>query len=276
MTAVLVERAGLGHGGLPELDGPIVARAAAARGECRAAREALVVPGQQPHAERIADALVVVEAAVQALDLLGRDEVEEVLVEVRADDLPAPLGEAGVVELLEEGREPGRNDRVEHDLRAARHDRLDRLAVVGVVEREVLLPDDRAAVRAHDAPNALVEHVRPDVVGGRQVEGLRARLLHQPGDEGLDLLRRHRTRAEDERVALLALVLLRVQVELPALGDGRARDRLPGRAVDPAEDHIDAGPRSRAWPPWPRRRHRRSRRPRRRARAAAPAGRQRR
>ena len=42
-------------------------------------------------AERVVDGAVVVEAAVQAFDVLGRHEVQEVLVEVGAHDVPAPL-----------------------------------------------------------------------------------------------------------------------------------------------------------------------------------------
>jgi ABC-type uncharacterized transport system substrate-binding protein len=38
--------------------------------------------------------------------MLGRHHVQEVLVEIRADDVSAALGEAGVVKLLEERRDP--------------------------------------------------------------------------------------------------------------------------------------------------------------------------
>ncbi len=196
---------------------------------------------------------------------------EEVLVEVRADELPAAAREAGVVQLLEERRDPGRHDRVEHDVRAARGDPLDGRAVVHVVEREVLLADDRPAVRRDDLPDARVHHVRPDVVGRRQVERLRPGLAHQPRDERVDLLRRHRAGAEDERIGLLPLVLLGVDVERLALDDGRALDRLPRGAVDAAEDDVDAGPARRASSPRPRRRRRRSRRPRDAARGAGPS-----
>ena len=54
--------------------------------------------------------------------MLGRHEIQEVLVEVGADDVPTPTREAGTVQLLEERREPRRDDRVEHDLGAGRHD----------------------------------------------------------------------------------------------------------------------------------------------------------
>ena len=118
-------------------------------------------------------------------------------------------------------------------------DLLDGLAVVGVIEREVLLADDLAAVRRDDLADLLVQDVRPDVVGRRQVERLRPRALHQPGDQRLDLLRRHRAGAEDERVALLPLVLLGVDVERLALHDGGTLDGLPRGAVDAAEDHVD-------------------------------------
>jgi hypothetical protein len=84
-----------------------------------------------------------------------------------------------------------------------------------------------------------VEHARPDVVGGRQIEGPRPRLSHQPRDERVDLLGGHRAGAEDERVGLLPLVLLGVDVERLALDHGRLLDGLPRGAVDAAEDDVD-------------------------------------
>ena len=50
------------------------------------------------------------------------------------------------------GVRPGGNDRVEHDLGAARHDVVDELVVVHVVQREVLLADDRAALAPSRPP----------------------------------------------------------------------------------------------------------------------------
>jgi hypothetical protein len=128
---------------------------------------------------------------------------------------------------------------VEHRVRSGRGDPLDRLAIVQVVERVVLLADDRPAIGRDGLPDARVEHVRPDVVGGRQVEGPRPGLAHQPGNERVHLLRGHRAGAEDERVGLLALVLLGIDVERLALGDGRLLDGLPRGAVDAAEDDVD-------------------------------------
>ena len=113
-------------------------------------------------------------------------------------------------------------------------------SIVHVVEGEVLLADDRAAGRRDDLPHSRVHDVRPDVVGGGQIEGLRPGLSHQPRDERVDLLRRHRAGAEDQRVGLLPLVLLGVDVERLALDDGRPLDGLPRGAVDPAEDDVDA------------------------------------
>ena len=122
-----------------------------------------------------------------------------------------------------------------------------------------------------DLADARVQHVRPDVVGRRQVERLRAGLSHQPRDERVDLLRRHRAGAEDERVGLLPLVLLGVDVERLALDDGRALDGLPRRAVDAAEDDVDAVLLDQLRRRWPRRRRRRSRCPRGTARACRPS-----
>ena len=119
--------------------------------------------------------------------------------------------------------------------------------VVHVVHREVLLADDRTALGADDLADLLVHGVRPDVVGRRHVERLRPGVSHQPGKERLDLLRRHRTGAEDQRVALLPLVLLRVDVERVALLDRRALDGLARGAVDAAEDDVDVLLVRRAW-----------------------------
>ena len=52
-------------------------------------------------------------------------------------------------------------------------------------------------------------------------------------------LRRHRAGAEDERVGLLSLVLLGIDVERLALHHGRSLDGLPSGAVDAAEDDVD-------------------------------------
>ena len=111
--------------------------------------------------------------------------------------------------------------------------------VVHVIHREVLLADHRTALGTDDVTNLLVHRVRPDVVGGRHVERLRPGVSHQPGEEWFDLLRRHRTGAEDQRVTLLALVLLRVDVQRVALLDRRALDGLASGAVDAAEDDVD-------------------------------------
>ena len=62
---------------------------------------------------------------------------------------------------------------------------------------------------------------------------------HQPREEWFDLLRGHRAGAEDQRVALLPLVLLGVDVERVALLHRRAFDGLAGRAVDAAEHDVD-------------------------------------
>ena len=95
----LVERPGLVDRRLPELERPVRPGARAPGGEHRAPGEPPVVPVEQLDAERVVDRPVVVEAAVEPLDLLGRHEVQEVLVEVRADDRPTPLREPGVVQL---------------------------------------------------------------------------------------------------------------------------------------------------------------------------------
>src|ERR1700691_4661530 len=79
---VLLERASLFHGGLPELYAAIEAGARTAGGELGVARKELVVPIQQSLAEWITGVLVIVEAAVHAFDVFGRHVVHKVLVHV--------------------------------------------------------------------------------------------------------------------------------------------------------------------------------------------------
>ena len=103
----LLERAGLLDRCGPQPQPAVEARAAEAAGELGGARVERVVLRRQPAAERVGDVLVVVEAAVQALDVSGRHDVQHVLVEVGADQLSPASGEAGLVQLLEERHEPG-------------------------------------------------------------------------------------------------------------------------------------------------------------------------
>ena len=63
--------------------------------------------------EGIADVLVVVEAAVHSLHVSGWEKVQEVLLEVGADDVSTSLRETRLVKLLEEWCKPRRNDRIE-------------------------------------------------------------------------------------------------------------------------------------------------------------------
>ena len=153
--------------------------------------------------------------------------------------MPAPRREAGAVELFEERCEARRNDRVEHHVGPSGHDVLDDSLVIGVIEREILLADNRTALGRDELSDLLVHRVRPDVVGRRHVELPRTGVLHQPGNERVELLRRYRAGAEDQGVAFLALVLLGVDVELLALIDDGSLDGLPGGAVDAPDDDVD-------------------------------------
>ena len=92
---VLLQRARLVDRRLPQLQATVEARAGTPGRELRGARIERVIPLDELLAERVGDILVVVEAAVEPLDVSGRDEVEEILVEVGADDLPTPPREAG-------------------------------------------------------------------------------------------------------------------------------------------------------------------------------------
>jgi hypothetical protein len=80
-----------------------------------------------------------------------------------------------------------------------------------------------------------------DALDLRHPDARRTGRQKEPGEERLDLAGRHRPGAEDERVALLALVLLRIQVELRGFVDHGYLDGLPGRAVDAAHDNVDVG-----------------------------------
>jgi hypothetical protein len=108
---VLPKRAGLVHGRRPAHQAAVEARVRTAPRELRVARIELVVPAEQLLTEWIADALVEVEATLQALHMCSRHQAQEVLVEIGADDLSAAPGEAGVVKLLQKGQETGRPNR---------------------------------------------------------------------------------------------------------------------------------------------------------------------
>ena len=96
--------------------------------------------------EWIIDVLVVVEATVQTLHVCGWQRVQKVLLEVGADQSSTSLREAGVVKLHKEWAKPGRNDRIEYHLRTTGRDVGNSLAIVSVIEGEILLSDDRATV----------------------------------------------------------------------------------------------------------------------------------
>src|SRR5207248_9692575 len=130
-----------------------------------AARKELVVLIEQLLTEWIADGLVVIEATVQALHVRGWQEVQDVLLEVRADQVSTALGETGVVKLLEEWRETGRNDRIEYDLCTTGRDLFNCLAIVGVIKGVVLFADYGATIRSDGFAYLRVQHVRPNIVG---------------------------------------------------------------------------------------------------------------
>ena len=136
----MLERACLFHCSLPEPQTAVQACTRTARGELGFAGKEFVILIEQFLAEGIADVPVVVEATVQTLYVLRRHHVQEVLVEVRADQVSAALREARLVKLLEEGCDPGRYDRIEDYLCAAGRDLVNSLAIVGVVEGKVLPP----------------------------------------------------------------------------------------------------------------------------------------
>ena len=90
------------------------------------------------------DGLVVVEAAVQALDVLGRHEVQEVLVEVGADDA-ARRGSVkpASCSCSRNGVSPGGTIVLNTTSAPLAMMSSTVSLVVGVIEREVLLADDR-------------------------------------------------------------------------------------------------------------------------------------
>jgi hypothetical protein len=103
---LLRERARVRHGGGPEPQPTVEARARAAAGELRATGVERLVLREQLPAERIADGLVVVEAAVEPLDVSGRQHGEEVLLEVGADQEPISGSKSSAVEMLTTRRVP--------------------------------------------------------------------------------------------------------------------------------------------------------------------------
>ena len=87
----MLERACLFHCSLPEPQTAVQACTRTARGELGFAGKEFVILIEQFHAEGIADVPVVVEATVQTLYVLRWHHVQEVLVEVRADQLSPKL-----------------------------------------------------------------------------------------------------------------------------------------------------------------------------------------
>src|SRR5206468_4779300 len=131
---LLHQRTGLFHCGLPELQAAIHACGCTAPGELGAAWVEPVVPSEQLLAEGIGDILVVVEAAVQTVHVLSREQAKDVLLEVGAHQLSAALPETGPVQLLEERPNSRWNGRIEDHLCTARHDLVDGPAIVAVIE----------------------------------------------------------------------------------------------------------------------------------------------
>ena len=68
------------------------------------------------------------------------------------------------VKLLEEWREPRRNDRIKYRLRTTGRDLVNSLAIVSVIERKVLLSDYRAAVSRDNLTDLLVHRVWPNII----------------------------------------------------------------------------------------------------------------
>src|SRR6267154_4236495 len=86
---VLLQRPGLSHGSCPKHEASVETRTRAAGGELDISWIELVVLINKVLTERIADGLKVVEATVQTLHVRGQHHVEEILVEVRTDDVSA-------------------------------------------------------------------------------------------------------------------------------------------------------------------------------------------
>lgn len=98
---LLVERAGLLDRRLPELQGLVMTRATApCCKQCATGKSAVVIL-QQLLTEGIVDVLIIIQAAVQALDVLCWHQVQEVFVEVRANNLTTSCKKASVVQLFE-------------------------------------------------------------------------------------------------------------------------------------------------------------------------------
>src|SRR5206468_8052414 len=142
--------------------------------------------------EWIADALVVIQAAIQTLHICGWKKFQKILLEVWTDDVSTSLRKARTVKLLEKWRQPGRNNGIEYHLSATRQNFVDRCSIIRVIYRKVILAHDGAAVGRSHFAQLLVHRVRPDIIGRRAVEFLRPGFLHQPRNQRFHLLRRHR------------------------------------------------------------------------------------
>jgi hypothetical protein len=101
----------------------------------------------------------------------------------------SPEVEAGEL-LPERDAVDARDQRVQH-VGLGVEDPTDLGREVRHAERHVLLPDDGSAERLEPPLEVREGSARPDVVRADEVEG-RAVVLHEPGDERVDLLVRQR------------------------------------------------------------------------------------
>ena len=221
----------------PQLDAAVHAGCAAARGKRILVAVPLAVLGLELVAERIVDRLEVIQATRQSLDLVRRRDAECIFVVVHAGEPAALFLETSLVQLLEKRGDTRRNGGVEYHVDPAGHDLVHSRAVLIVVHGKIFLAHDFAAVLDDDLARILVQHMRPHIVGGRQVE-LLATVLDQPGDKGIALLRRRRAGAEKVRRAFLAFVQLRIDIERLAAVDDGVLDSVAHRTGDAAENDV--------------------------------------
>src|SRR5262249_1979268 len=181
---------------------------------------------------------VVVKAAGQSFNLVGRVEVQRVLVIIDTGEPPAALAKASLVELLEEESYTRRNNGVENHFDVIGHDIVDGSAVFHLVEWIILLKNYLAAILFDELAGILIEDMWPDVICGRESKALAA-VLYQPGDDLVALLRRGRSGAKEEGRAFLPFILLWINVErLPARDDG-VFDGVAHRTGDAAQHDVD-------------------------------------
>src|SRR5215831_18014049 len=227
------------HRRLIELDGTVHPCGPSAR--CKGVfcvGKSLGITFLQSLAEWIIDSLKVIKTTVEAIQLAGRMIAQRHFVVVdQGDDATVAL-ESCFVKLPHKRLHPWWDHRIEDAIHLAVPYFGNAGRVFGLVNRIILFERNFSTIGLNDLANVFVELLRPDIIGRGQSEAFPALRLDQIGNELVTLLRWCRPGAIEMLGALLALILLWIDVQRTAAVDDRVLDRLAHRAGDPAQNDV--------------------------------------